>query len=319
MAIVTSLEGQVTSPLLPIVTSSFEQHSLVSTIYVVRGVVFAVIKPPMAKLADVFGRLEAFSLSVGLFVLGYIQMAASNNAQIFVSAQIFYSAGSSGLLLLEQIFIADTSDLPYRALCSTLPDLPFLVTIWIGAELEQHIPDTSGSWRWAFAVWTIILPAAFLPLAISLSKSARAARNVGLAPTSYTSLKGNFVNVLQSLWGDLDIGGILLLTSGFTLILIPCTIAETTNNGWDNRGVVAMVTIGAIFLIVFPFWEMSSSFARRRKARGKPVGILASLAPFPLIPLHLLKKTTFAAGSFLAVFYFSKFPSRTHAILRASY
>ncbi|EHK97102.1 putative Siderophore iron transporter mirC [Glarea lozoyensis 74030] len=65
----------------------------------------------MAKVADVFGRLEAFTFSVFLYILGYIQMATSNNVESFAAAQIFYSAGSTGLQILQQIFIADTSDL----------------------------------------------------------------------------------------------------------------------------------------------------------------------------------------------------------------
>jgi hypothetical protein len=99
----------------------------------------AVIKPPMAKIANVFGRLEAFTISVFLYILGYIQMAGSQNVETFASAQIFYSAGFTGLLILQQIFIADTSDLTWRALLSSLPDVPFLVTVWLGPLIAQRL------------------------------------------------------------------------------------------------------------------------------------------------------------------------------------
>ncbi len=91
----------------------------------------------MAKIANVFGRLEAFSFSVFLYVIGYIQMAGSNNVKTFASAQIFYAAGSTGLQILQQIFIADTSDLLNRALFSSLPDIPFLITVWAGLQLRR--------------------------------------------------------------------------------------------------------------------------------------------------------------------------------------
>lgn len=159
MAFTTSLEGQVTYSVVAFATSSFSSHSLIATVYVIQGVVngkawafyilglgngirrqyskqltyfTAVIKPPMAKIADVFGRLEAFMICIFLYVLGYIQMAASGNVQTFAAAQIFYSAGSTGLQILQQIFIADTSNLENRALFSSLPDIPFLATVWIG-------------------------------------------------------------------------------------------------------------------------------------------------------------------------------------------
>lgn len=83
----------------------------------------------MAKIADVFGRLEAFSISILLYVVGYIQKATSKNVQTYAAAQIFYSAGNTGLQILQQVFIADTSDLLNRALWSSLPDIPFLITV----------------------------------------------------------------------------------------------------------------------------------------------------------------------------------------------
>ena len=80
----------------------------------------------MAKLADVLGRLEAYLIAIPLYILGYIQMASSRNVQTFAAAQIFYSSGSTGVQILQQVFIADTSDILNRALFSTLPDVPFL-------------------------------------------------------------------------------------------------------------------------------------------------------------------------------------------------
>ncbi|CAK7213184.1 hypothetical protein SCUCBS95973_001714 [Sporothrix curviconia] len=171
VAFTTSLEAQVTAPLAAFAVSSFSNHSLLSTVVVVQGVVNAVIKPPMAKMADVFGRFEAFLGAVLLCVTGYIQMACSHNVQTFAAAQILYSAGITGLQVLNQIFVADTSDLRHRALLSSLPDTPFLVTVWIGPSIAGAILNTT-SWRWGYAMWAIILPLAFLPLGGSLAISA---------------------------------------------------------------------------------------------------------------------------------------------------
>ncbi|CAI6092771.1 unnamed protein product [Clonostachys chloroleuca] len=283
-AFVTSLEGQVTSPLLSLMTKPFQQHSLLSTTFVVRDIIYVVAKPPIAKFADVFGRLEAFCLTVSLLIIG-----------------------STGLLLVQQIFIADTTDLPNRALFSTLPDLPYLVTVWIGDIIGDQIVDSSGSWRWAFGMWTLILPIAFIPLAYSLFINGRKASRMGLGPRTYTTLQGGLTGIPQNLWRDLDIGGIILLSLGLSLILIPCSIAGYVSGGWANGNLVAMVTMGAIFLVIFPFWEASSRFARKRGIEGRLGSFLGSLAPYPLIPLRLLKSSTFSAGCLLAVFYFMAF------------
>jgi MFS family permease len=253
----------------------------------------AVIKPPMAKIADVFGRLEAFSFSILLYVIGYIQMATSTNVQTYAAAQIFYSAGSTGLQILQQIFVADTSDLLNRALWSSMPDTPFLVTVWIGSVIGNRVYGTT-TWRWGYGMWCIILPAMFLPLALTLFLNNRKAEKLGLtAPSQWKGL--GFVQVVKKLWSEIDIGGIVLLSAGFALILIPLTIAAKAADGWKSGSIIAMIVIGFVYLIIFPFWESSEG-----------------LAPRPLIPLHLLKSRTFCAGCGVGFFYFSKPTSSCH-------
>lgn len=76
-------------------------------------------------------------------------MAGSNNVKTFASAQIFYSAGSTGLQILIQIFVADTSDLLNRALFSSLPDVPFLITVWVGPPIANSLLAHT-TWRWGY-------------------------------------------------------------------------------------------------------------------------------------------------------------------------
>ncbi|KAI1304323.1 siderophore iron transporter mirC [Xylaria venustula] len=289
MAFTTSLEGQVTYSVVAFATSSFSSHSLIATVYVIQGVVNAVIKPPMAKIADVFGRLEAFTICILLYVLGYIQMAASANVQTFAAAQIFYSAGSTGLQILQQVFIADTSDMPNRALFSSLPDTPFLVTTWIGSIIGGAIV-ASSTWRWAYGIWAIILPVVFLPLALTLFLNGRRAKKLGIQPEKRKFAEGGPLATVVALWNQLDIGGIILLSASFALILIPLTLTKTTPGGWHSATIIVLIVVGGVLLIVFPFWEGSKK-----------------LAPHPLIALELLKSRTFCAGCLVGFFYFLVF------------
>ncbi|KAI9801126.1 MAG: hypothetical protein M1833_002994 [Piccolia ochrophora] len=288
MAFSTSLESQTTLALSIYATSSFQTHSLVSVVLVVQSIVNAVIKPPMAKIADVFGRLEAFSISVFLYVLGYIQMAASKNVQTYASAQIFYSAGGTGLQILQQIFIADTSDLLNRALWSTLPDVPFLITVWVGPEVASSIL-TRTTWRWGYALWVFVLLAAFLPLATSLFVNSRKAARLGLLPPP--PWEGQKVgSFLKTLWYDLDVGGLLLLSAALALILLPLSLAATAGSGWRNDSIIAMLVIGFACAVAFPFWETN-----------------ARLAPRPFMPMRIMKNRTVLAGCAIAFFYFMAF------------
>lgn len=216
-------------------------------------------------------------------------MAASSNVQTYASAQLFYSAGSTGLQILQQVFIADTSSLLNRALFSSMPDLPFLATVWIGPMIAAAILRET-SWRWGYGMWTIILPAAFLPLALSLFLNQKKARRLNLLkPRPWKAHR--FTSIVKRTWYDLDVFGLLLLSAGVALILVPLTLAANAKNTWKNSSIIAMIVIGGICLVVFPFWETSKR-----------------LAPHPLLSLHLLKQRTALVGCALAFFYFSKAP-----------
>ncbi|KAL4917493.1 siderophore iron transporter mirC [Aspergillus aurantiobrunneus] len=288
MAFCTSLEGQTIMSLSAYATSAFSKHSLISTVLVVQNVVNAVIKPPMAKIADVFGRFEAFCVSILIYVLGYIQMAASTNVQTYASAQIFYAAGSTGLQILQQVFIADSSSLLNRALLALLPELPFLVTVWIGPTIADAVLQKT-SWRWGYGMWSIILPASFLPLALSLLLNQQKAKRLNLIKERPHHRHG-FVAAVRRTWYDLDIFGLTLLSAAVTLILVPLTLAANSRNGWKSSNIIAMIAVGVVCLILLPFWETSKK-----------------LAPKPLLSLHLLKQRTALAGCCLAFFYFMAF------------
>ena len=248
----------------------------------------AVVKPSMAKIANVFGRLEAFTISVLIYVIGYIQMAASNNVKTFASAQIFYSAGFTGLQILQQIFIADTSDLRNRALFSSLPDVPFLITVWVGPPVADSLLAHT-TWRWGYGLWAIVLPAAFLPLALPLFLNMRKAAKLHLLPPS-PWLGRSFAGGLKSLWYDLDVMGLLLLSAAVSLILIPLTLAATARSGWRNASIIAMLVIGCFCLVLFPAWES-----------------IPKLAPRPFLSLSLFRDRTVLAGCTIGFFYFAVF------------
>lgn len=285
-AYATSLESQTTTNLTIYATSSFSAHSLVSTVLVVQGVVLSVVKPPMSKIADVFGRFEAFSLSVFIYIIGYIQQAAAANVRTYAAAQLFYSAGQTGLQILMQIFIADTSDLLNRALIVTIPDIPFLANVWIGPPLADWILSHLN-WRWGYGIWAVILPVAFLPLALALCLNQRKAAKRGLLPPSPFEGQNSW-QIAKNLWFELDFFGLVLICAAFSLILIPLTLGANAN--WNDPGILAMLILGGVCLVTFPFWERSKT-----------------LAPRAFFPRTLFKNRTVLAGLAFAFFYFMAF------------
>ncbi|KAI1334165.1 putative siderochrome-iron transporter [Xylariaceae sp. FL0016] len=279
-----SLEGQVSFSVIAFAVSSFNAHSTLSTIFIIQGILNAVVKLPMAKIADVFGRLRTFALCVALYVLGYIQLAAAPNIVAFVIAQVFYSAGFTGLQISCQIFIADTSSLRNRTFLSNLPAMPFVINMLIGPNIGKVIMDTA-SWRWAYGMWAIILPVAFIPLAICLFLHNRKEQRLGIQHQR-EDFKGAPLDIAKKLWLHLDVGGIILLATAVALILLPLTLSASADQGWASPHIVAMLVLGSLLLLGFGLWEASPR-----------------LAPQPLIPLALLRCRTFVVGCGLVFFF----------------
>lgn len=232
-----------------------------------------------------------------LWAVGFAIYAGAKDVSTLAAAQFFQSIGSTGNQILLQVFIADTSDLLNRALWSTLPDVPYLATTWIGPELSGYFQKTN--WRWGYGMWAIAIPASFLPLGISMYINQRKAAKEGIireAP-GYGLVRA-FTN-RRDFWDlvvNLDIPGIFLLVAGLALLLVPVTLANNSTtlmgstSGWNSPAIITPIVIGGVFLIAFPFWE------------SKKKGV-----PFPLVPLRMLKDRTVACGCILGFFYFMAF------------
>jgi len=67
---VNSFQEQVSSNLSPYVTSSFAEHELTATTSVVSTLVAGIIKLPVAKMMDVWGREQGFLLMLSCAVIG---------------------------------------------------------------------------------------------------------------------------------------------------------------------------------------------------------------------------------------------------------
>jgi len=195
--------------------------------------------------------------------------------------------GFTGLQILQQIYIADTSDLLNRAFFSSIPDIPFLITVWVGAPIASSLPAATN-WRWGYGLWAIVLPVAFLPLALASFVNMRKAARLHMLPRSPRRGK-TFLGGLKALWYELDIFGLMLLSAAISLILIPCTLAATARSGWCNNSIIAMIVIGFVCLIVFPLWESSKR-----------------LAPRPFLALRHLTNRTVLVGCAIGFFYFGE-------------
>ncbi|KAJ4258779.1 ferrioxamine B transporter [Fusarium torreyae] len=265
------LESQVRLAYQTYATSSFNLHSYLSTINVLRNVIAVAAQPTAAKIADVFGRFEVIAIATVLYTLGIAIEASAQSVEVFCTGSLIYQAGYTCIVLLLEVLIADFSSMRARVFFSYIPAIPFLINTWISGNITSAVLNTT-TWRWGLGMWAIIYPIASLPLLSCLyflerrtweSESGKESAEVALI--SLKTKKGR-----ANLFHQLDVVGLFLLVCAFSLILAPLTVAGGTVSHWRSWYIILPLALGLCFMAAFVIWEQ----------RG---------ARHPLIPFHLLR------------------------------
>ncbi|KAI8070829.1 ferrichrome-type siderophore transporter [Gongronella butleri] len=264
------LDGSTRSSYQTEATNSFANHSLLSTLNVVKAVVAAASQPAFSKAADVFGRFELVSFSALFYVVGTIIEATSTNVQSYAGGQVIYQLGMTGFQLLFEVLIADLSSLRNRVLFSYLPAIPFLINAWVSGNVTSEVMANS-TWEWGVAMWAIIIPVTCIPIYVGLFMANRRAKKAGKydnIPSIYSG--ATLMENLSILFWQLDIIGVILLAAVLCLLLIPLTLAGGVSSSWHQPDIIAMLVIGFVCIPIFVFWELK-------------------FAKHPCIPFRLLK------------------------------
>ena len=87
------MQQQIGFSFTPYVTSSFALHSLTATTGVMSSIIGGLVKLPLAKILDIWGRPQGFALMVFCLTIGLIMMAGCQNVETYAAAQVFYWVG----------------------------------------------------------------------------------------------------------------------------------------------------------------------------------------------------------------------------------
>ncbi|KIX04949.1 uncharacterized protein Z518_05820 [Rhinocladiella mackenziei CBS 650.93] len=228
----TGFQMQIMSPLLPYVYSEFRAHSLIPTASIVSSVVGAVSRLPLAKVLDVWGRAIGFALTLLIFTIGTMMMAACEDVVTYCVASVFFWTGFDGMSYALFVLIADHFPLRIRGIMFGLYNSPWLITTWIGAPVATAFLRGAG-WRWSLGHF----------------QSRQAPKPKG--PSGRRTLWGS----LKHYWIEFDCIGILLLTSGFSLFLLPFSLYTRQSQGWASPMIICMLVFGGVSIILFALWE----------------------------------------------------------------
>ncbi|ODV60170.1 MFS general substrate transporter [Ascoidea rubescens DSM 1968] len=279
-------------------TSSFAKHSAITTANVIYKIARLASYPIIAKLSDVFGRSDGFSIAVVLLTVGYVMYAGCNNVATYCIGMIFEGIGDVAYTIMQQVFIADTTSLINRGFWASLPEsLTTIPTLYLGSTVAESVLNHS-SFRWGYGMWAIILPFTLFPLIIIMvymerkAKKEGASRNVAIWKSLPDGTLLQKINHL--LWVELDIIGGLLLVASLALILVPLSLTgKGKSHRWEHANFIAMFVLGFVFLIFFLVW-------------------IFRFAKNPFIPFKLMKNNkTVIAACFIGFFDFLNYATFT--------
>ncbi|KAJ5732735.1 siderochrome-iron transporter [Penicillium malachiteum] len=227
-------------------TSSFNALSKLAALSTAGSVLFAVIKPPIAKLSNVMGRGQTYMMTISLYILSYILMASAKTINTYAAGYIFYVMGQSGTNIMNDIVISDLSNARWRGFAIGVSFTPYLVTPWVSGFIVDSVVDGIG-WRWGIGMFAILMPVGASFIITTLLYYQTRAKKMGLVIRQRITI--------HDFCSQIDLGGVVLFSGGFALILVPLTLAATTTSKWKTPFVDALIAVGAVMLIVFPFYE----------------------------------------------------------------
>lgn len=276
------LDALVRSTYQGYATSSYSQHSLLSTINVIRGVIAAASQPLAAKLSDLIGRLPLFLIVALFYVVGTIVETCATQVQHFAAGALLYQIGYTGTLLMLEIIIADITSIRSRVIFVLLPNTPYIINTWISGNVTSAVLGVT-SWKWGIGMWCIIYPVCLIPFVTIMTIVGRRASKAIPHEKKYTpSNASSKLQMLADVCHKLDVVGVFLLTATLSLTLIPLTLAGGESKKWKTAGIITPLVLGILMIPVFAVWERTTAH--------------------PMMPRYLLRERGVWAALLVAIF-----------------
>ncbi|KAM0717781.1 hypothetical protein Q7P37_006113 [Cladosporium fusiforme] len=241
------------------VTSTFSRHGLIPTINVVATIISGCSNLTLAKFIDIFGRIEGFGLMLVVSVISMIMKAVVSNVEMYFAAHTLYWVSHVGLIYVIDVMVADMTSLKNRMIIFGINNTPMIASTFGGPAIAQLFYDNLN-FRWAFGAFTIILVGVAFPVAAVMIWMQIVAKRAGRIHSQRSGRKWH-----QSVWHYLiqfDVVGIILITAGFALFLLPFSIATYAPNGWATPYIIVMLILGIGSLGLFFLWEYKYSPAQ---------------------------------------------------------
>lgn len=244
-------------------TSSYAQHSLLSTINVINAVISAASQIVYARLSDVYGRFALFCVSIVLYSVGTIIQSQAYDVQRYAAGSIFYNTGYVGVILVLLLILSDFSSLRWRLVYQFVPTWPFIINTWISGNVTSRA-NPLKNWSWDIGMWAFIFPLSCVPLLCVmihmwwLARKTEEWQELSKEKTFYQ--KHGLKDTIVELFWKIDAMGVFIMTISLGCILVPLTLAGGTKSKWNNSHVIGPFVLGFVLIPILVLWEYK--FAR---------------------------------------------------------
>lgn len=307
---VAIMESNVVSVMTSYATSEYKQHSLMSTVGVIRSVVVAASLPLYARASDNFGRLELFLFSLVFRVVGLIIMSQATDINKYAGGIVLYGFGFAGSRIMWQFNLADTSSLRWRFMTAAVLHLPNIIITWSSGDIVSSLLSKHG-WSFGIALWAYVFPLACVPYLlcslrmrwmaskteawkqlkieerrsyIGMNESTLRHEELGGVSSKIKVFFIRFGYIARAVFWKVDLIGCLFVVVIWGLILVPLTLAGGQHSKWKQGSIIAPLVLGFVIIPFFILWEL----------RG---------ARFPLVPVPLLKDRGIWAACLIGILY----------------
>lgn len=250
---VEGILSATTGILTPYVTSAFAQHSFTPAVGILSNVIGGVTNLTLAKILDIFGRAHGLLFCIIIATSGLVMMSTCNSVQGYATAQVFQTIGNNGILYSLTVLVADTSSMRNRGLVQAIVSSPNLITSWLSGPISSRFMNGPG-WRWAFGLFSILVPSTTLPLFFLLLSHLNI-KKMGMPQRSDSesdsgrSLLRTFLHYFR----QFDAIGLILLSTGVALLLVSLNLYPLQD--WNSIYAIALSITGSLFIISFVVWE----------------------------------------------------------------
>ena len=91
----------------------------------------------------------------------------------------------------------------------------------------------------------------------------RRAKQLNLYPPKASSNR-SWVQVIKETAAELDLMGLLLLTAGLIMLLVPLTLTGTVGTWpWKAAKTICLIVFGVVVLAIFVGWEMTKKLCAK--------------------------------------------------------